>query len=51
MLVSKQIFISMGLFWGLAPVHVDNKSPNGQRSLTWVQHAQKVKYGRFSNYR
>ena len=22
-----------------------NKSPKGQRSLTWVQHAQKVKYG------
>ena len=22
-----------------------NKSPKGQWSLTWVQHAQKVKYG------
>ena len=48
MLVSKQIF-SMGLFWGLTPVHVDNKSPKGQRSIIWDQHAQKVKYGLFNN--
>ena len=26
-----------------------HKSPKGQRSLIWVQHAQKVEYGLFSN--
>ena len=57
MLVLKQnlcyiIFRGKHMVWNLVSTNTFsflNKSPKGQRSLIWVQHAQKVKYGLFSD--